>query len=56
VHSLYEAEALGTAGHMALLLASALLREILLSKLSTGGFDRAWVAGSVCDFPSARKL
>jgi hypothetical protein len=41
---------------MALLLASALLREILLSKLSTKGFDRAWLAGSVCDFPSARKM
>lgn len=56
MHRFYEAEGLGSAGHTALLLASTLLREILLSKLSTRGFGRAWVVGWVCDFPNARKL
>jgi len=55
MNSLHEAKALGSADHMAPLLASALLRKILLSKPSTRGFDRAWVAGSVYDSPSARK-
>ncbi len=55
MQTLEEAKALGSAGHMALLLASKLLHETLLSKLSTRDFDRARVAGSVCEFPSARK-